>query len=125
MTSTITICDTCKREGWSAETHDKTDGESLAMLVEAAAAANPNVSTRRHSCLMGCARGCNIAIQAPGKLTYVLGRFEADTESAEGIVAYADLHAQNDNGQVPFRTWPQAVKGHFVSRIPLLPSTED
>ena len=124
MTSTITICDTCKREGWSTETHNQTDGESLATLVEAVAAANPNVRTRRHSCLMGCAHGCNIAIQAPGKLTYVLGRFEADTDSAEGLVAYADLHAQSDNGRVPFRSWPQAVKGHFVSRIPLL-SSED
>jgi predicted metal-binding protein len=122
MTTTITICDTCKREGWDADQQSLTDGEMLAAAVEMAAQATPNVKTRRHSCLMGCAQGCNIAIQADGKLTYVLGRFEPTAEAAQGIVEYASKHAQSALGQVPFREWPAAVKGHFVSRIPTLPT---
>lgn len=124
MTTTITICDTCKREGWDAETDPLTDGEKLAALVEAAAGGAGGVKTRRHSCLMGCNHGCNIAIQADGKLTYVLGRFEPSEEAAQGIVDYATAHADSDSGQVPFRQWPQAVKGHFVSRIPVLTEPE-
>lgn len=124
MTTTITICDTCKREGWDAEAQQKTDGELLAEEIEAAAHNASNVHTRRHSCLMGCSHGCNIAIQAEGKLTYVMGRFEPGTDAAEGIVEYASKHAASEMGQVPFREWPQAVKGHFVSRIPTLPSSE-
>lgn len=121
MTTTITICDTCKRDGWDAEVDPQTDGEKLAALIEAAAASVPGVRTRRHSCLMGCQHGCNVAIQAKGKLTYVLGRFEPIEEAAEGIAAYARAHSASDTGQVPFREWPQAVKGHFVSRIPVPP----
>lgn len=124
MTTTITICDTCKREGWNAETQSQTDGELLAEAIEAAAKNATDVVTRRHSCLMGCNQGCNIAIQAEGKLTYVMGRFEPDTDSAQGIVDYAEKHAASEKGQVPFREWPQAVKGHFVSRIPTLPASE-
>lgn len=124
MTTTITICDTCKREGWDAETQSQTDGELLAEAIESAALNATDVQTRRHSCLMGCNQGCNIAIQAEGKLTYVMGRFEPDTVSAQGIVEYAEKHAASEKGQVPFREWPQAVKGHFVSRIPTLPTTE-
>lgn len=124
MTTTITICDTCKREGWNAETQSQTDGELLAEAIEAAAKNATDVLTRRHSCLMGCNQGCNIAIQAEGKLTYVMGRFEPDTDSAQGIVDYAEKHAASEKGQVPFREWPQAVKGHFVSRIPTLPASE-
>jgi predicted metal-binding protein len=70
---------------------------------------------------MGCDHSCNIAIQAAGKLAYTLGRFEPTLEAAEGIVAYAQGHAASDTGQVPYRDWPQAVKGHFITRHPPLP----
>ena len=70
---------------------------------------------------MGCSHGCNVALQAPGKLAYTLGNFETSQEAAEGIVAYAALHAESPSGQVPFRSWPQAIKGHFITRHPPLP----
>ena len=120
MTSTITICDTCKREGWESGDMAETDGERLAALIEAAAEGVSGVRTRRHSCLMGCGKGCNLAIQGAGKITYVLGNFAPDAEAASAVVEYARLHAQSETGQVPFRQWPQGVKGHFVSRLPVL-----
>jgi len=124
MTSWITICDTCKREGWELTGMERTDGESLAGLIEAAAAAHPELRTRRTSCLMGCTHGCNVAVQGKGKLNFTLGRFEAEPEAAAGIVAWAALHAASPSGQVPYREWPQAVKGHFVTRHPPLPEEE-
>ena len=120
MTTWITICDTCKRDDWVADGR-ATDGETLAGLVEDAAKSDPQVRTRRVSCLMGCAHGCNVAIQSDGKLAYTLGRFEATAEAADAIAAYASLHAQSDTGQVPYRDWPAGVKGHFVTRHPPLP----
>jgi predicted metal-binding protein len=125
MTTTITICDTCKRQDWAARGMAHTDGEALATLIEAAAADVDGVKTRRHSCLMGCGKGCNLAIQANGKLTYVMGDFDAREDSAQGIVEYARLHSESDSGQVPFKQWPQAVKGHFVSRLPVLPADDE
>ena len=69
---------------------------------------------------MGCERACNIIVQAAGKIGYSLGKFEPEPEAAAAIVAYAALHAASETGQVPFRTWPVGVKGHFVSRhVPL------
>ncbi len=122
MTTWITICDTCKREGWEAgEKGNATDGEVFAALVEKAAAGQ--VKTRRFSCLMGCARACNITIQAPGKISYSLGGFAPDDEAAEAVVAFARLHEESESGQVPYRNWPEAIKGHFVSRHPPLPES--
>lgn len=121
MTTVITVCDTCKLEDWDATLQSETDGAALANLVELAAAQTDQVSVRRHSCLMGCSHGCNIAVQSPEKLTYVLGRFEPTQEAAQGIVEYASAHAKSEGGQVPFKQWPQAIKGHFVSRVPVLP----
>lgn len=117
MSSWITICDTCKRADWSPGT--PTDGERLAALVEPLA--EGKLPTRRHSCLMGCTHGCNVAVQAAGKICYTLGRFEPTREAAEAIVAWALLHQASATGQVPYRTWPEAVKGHFVTRHPPLP----
>lgn len=123
MTTWITICDTCKREGWETGDMSQTDGERLAALVEGVV--DPSVvQTRRVSCLMGCQHGCNVAIQADGKLAYTLGDFTPDADAAAGIAAYAALHAASDTGQVPYRTWPQAIKGHFVTRHPPLPKPE-
>ena len=124
MTTWITICDTCKRDDWSADTHDRPHGEDLAELIEAAAAGR-DVATRRVSCLMGCKHGCNVAIQAEGKLAYTLGDFTPETESAAAIVDYAEMHGASDTGRVPFREWPVGVKGHFVTRHPPLPAGDD
>ncbi len=121
MTTWITICDTCKRADWDETTQSQTDGEVLAGLIETAAQGVPDLRTRRVSCLMGCKSGCNVAVQGHGKLSYTIGDFEPLTEAAEGIVAYAAKHAASENGQVPYREWPVAIKGHFVTRHPPLP----
>ncbi|WP_439142019.1 DUF1636 family protein [Planktotalea sp.] len=124
MTTWITVCDTCKHDDWNAETQPQTDGELLAEAVEKAANGADGVKTRRVSCLMGCSHSCNIAIQAPGKLAYTLGKFDSSEDAAMGIVEYASKHAASDTGQVPFREWPKAIKGHFITRHPPLPDSE-
>lgn len=118
-TTWITTCDTCQRDGWAED--GERPGARLAGLVEAAAAGRPGVRARRTSCLMGCDHGCNVAVQARGKLCYALGRFEPTAEAAAAVVAWAALHATSATGQVPYRLWPQGVKGHFVARQPPLP----
>ncbi len=123
MTTWITICDTCKRDGWADGDMALTDGEILAALIEDHAAGKC-IKTRRVSCLMGCTHGCNVAIQAPGKLAYTLGHFPADAEHAQAIVSYAQFHAESDTGQVPYRRWPQAIKGHFITRHQPLPEEQ-
>lgn len=121
MTTWITICDTCKREDSEVSGTETTDGERLAALIEARVNGAGAVRTRRQSCLMGCGKGCNVAIQARDKLCYTLGGFQPDPDAAEAIVGYASLHAASDTGQVPYRQWPEGVKGHFVTRHPPLP----
>ena len=102
MSTWITICDTCKRDGWETGDMAVTDGEKLAELIEKHAVGGA-VRTRRVSCLMGCTHGCNVAIQANGKLNYTVGNFTPDVESAQAIIAYAELHNASDKGQVPYR----------------------
>jgi predicted metal-binding protein len=120
MSTTITVCETCKRTNWNAEIDNKTDGEVLADLIESMSDEAPNINIRRHACLMGCDFACNVAIQSENKLNYVLGNFSPNIESAQGIIEYAKLHDASEKGQVPFRDWPQEIKGHFRARLPVL-----
>ncbi|MEL6478703.1 MAG: DUF1636 domain-containing protein [Pseudomonadota bacterium] len=118
-TTTITICDTCRfSEAEKIGPDGLTGGEMLAEQVERLAEARPELEVRRVSCLMGCERHCNMAVSAPGKLTYVLGRFSPEVASAEAIIAYSELHRGSEMGRVPFKQWPDGVKGHFIARIP-------
>ncbi|MEM9061346.1 MAG: DUF1636 domain-containing protein [Pseudomonadota bacterium] len=126
MTTTIFVCDTCSyAPGQKTGPGNETGGQILARLVEGAASGKEAVAVRRQACLMGCERHCNTAISAPGKLTYVLGKFKPSEESAEAIVEYAEKHAESETGRVPFKQWPQGVKGHFVARIPALGEADD
>ena len=118
-TTWITVCITCKRDDWQAGTAE-TSGERLASEIEAHAA-DGRVAVRRHACLMGCSGACNVAVQAQGKMAYTLGGFAPGPEAAAGIVEWAALHAESESGVVAYRSWPPAVKGHFVSRHPPLP----
>lgn len=121
MTTTIIICDTCRFTVEEKTDPDgRTGGEILAAEVERLAKEVDGLQVRRQSCLMGCERHCNTAIGGPGKLTYVLGKFQPEAASAEALVEYAQLHLESETGQVPFKQWPQGVKGHFVARIPAL-----
>ena len=129
-TTWITVCETCKREDWRAG-EPETSGERMAALVEAAEAdsraaagtgsGSGGLRVRRHACLMGCARACNVAVQARGKMAYTLGGFAPEAEAAAAVVAWARLHAASESGVVAYRAWPEPIKGHFVTRHPPLP----
>lgn len=119
----VTVCETCKRPGWDPEANEDTDGARMLAYVNAAAEGVDSVKIRSHSCLMGCDFACNISIQSKGKIAYAVGTFEPDEESAAAVVQFAALHAQSETGQVPYKTWPQPIKGHFRARI--LPDTSE
>ncbi len=119
----IIVCDTCNYSVLEKIHDGKTGGEMLAEEVEALAEAR-GLPVRRVSCTMGCEFHCNVVIAAPGKLTYVLGSFTPDAESADAIVEYAERHRESETGQVPFKQWPQGVKGHFRARIPAVTTGE-
>ena len=120
--TTILVCDTCRYSQASKLLDEQTGGEILAGLVEKAAA--DGISVKRQSCLMNCKGHCNVAIRAKGKVTYVLGRFEPNADSAEAITEFAAEFAALENGRVPLRDWPQGVKGHFLARLPVIEDDE-
>jgi predicted metal-binding protein len=116
--TTITVCTTCRTADKRERVEDRSCGEALLADVVRAARGLAGLRVRGVACLMGCDHGCNVAISDAGKMAYVLGRFQPAGEDAAAIVAYALRHRESASGVVPYREWPQGVKGHFVARVP-------
>ncbi|MGA1799120.1 DUF1636 domain-containing protein [Sphingomonas sp. 4RDLI-65] len=118
----VVACNTCRH---SAEVRNDADGKrGGARLVEAlrtVQAGDPayaEVAVQEMPCLFACQDFCTIHLRAPAKVGYVLGRFEPTEDSARAILDYARLYGESAFGQVPFKQWPQGVKGHFITRTP-------
>lgn len=118
MTAKLYVCDTCAFSAEEKLRDGRSGGEILGNHVARLTAKTPAVEFVPHSCLMGCEHSCNVALQCPGKITYVIGAFRPTVESAEAIVAFAEKYAASETGRVPYREWPQGVKGHFIARVP-------
>ena len=72
----------------------------------------------RQSCLWSCLKHCNVFFQDSERYTYLAGGFTPARETAEAILAWFDLHGASVTGEVPFKAWPQAMRGHFIARFP-------
>jgi predicted metal-binding protein len=119
---TLIVCSTCR---FSVEEKEDADGvrggARLLAAVERLAEGEPRlaqVSVRSMPCFFNCDQHCTVHLRAPGKMGYVLGKFEPTEDAAQTILDYAALYAASAEGIVPYRQWPQGVKGHFIVRTP-------
>jgi predicted metal-binding protein len=117
----LVFCTTCR---YSLEEalgpNGLTGGETLAREAEALLAERRrnDIEVRRQACLWSCKRHCNVWFCDPRRFTFIAGDFSPTREAAEGILDWFDLHGATADGLVPFREWPQAVRGHFIARLP-------
>lgn len=118
----VVACSTCR---FSADARDDAAGERggavLVAALHAVKAGDPvyaGIAVQEMACLFACGDHCTVHIRAPGRIGYVLGRFAPGEDSARAILDYAVQHAASTEGQVPFRNWPEGVKGHFITRTP-------
>ena len=118
----IVACNTCRVSPESREDPEGVRGGArLVAALRDAQRSDPRyagIAVQEMPCLFACADHCTVHIRAPGKVGYILGRFTPDAEAAGAILDYAVQHAASAEGRVPFRDWPQGVKGHFIVRIP-------
>lgn len=118
----VVACNTCRLSADARE--DEQGVRGGAVLVEALRQAKAGddryaaIAVQEMPCLFACTEHCTIHLRAPGKVGYVLGRFTPDEDAARAILDYAVHYADSEHGRVPFKQWPQGVKGHFITRTP-------
>lgn len=118
----IVPCTTCRLSADAREDDAGIRGGALmATALHRVKASDPRyagIAIQPMPCLFSCTEHCSVHLRAPGKVGYLLGRFAPDDDAARAILDYAVAYRDSAHGKVPFRQWPQGVKGHFVARLP-------
>lgn len=109
----IVVCSSCRDETGS-DARPRA-GEKLAENTSRAAAGSA-VRVETVECLGNCRRRLSAAIARDGGWSYVFG--DLTTASGADLVAGAQLFARSEDGLLPWRGRPQALKQGLVARIP-------
>jgi predicted metal-binding protein len=124
VSTTLYVCETCRFNADArtdaGDAGGRHGGELFLEHIERELAARPLPDLRiaPTRCLMACQRHCTVHLRAAGKITYVIGNFAPTAADARTVLDYVALYQRSDSGQVPYREWPEGIKGHFVSRTP-------
>ena len=118
-TTTIFVCITCRRGEEEQGAREARSGFRFHAALADAAADTP-YQIQPVECLLGCTKGCNIALRAEQKWTYHFGDLDPETQ-VDDVLAIAALHAASPVGEVPWGKRPEAIKRKAISRIPPLP----
>ena len=117
----LVLCTTCKYSAESKLGPDgRTGGETLiaAMRTVLAKHERVDVDVIEQVCLWNCTRPCSVVMQDDERFSYITGGNTPDEEQAEAILQWFDAHGATQDGVVPFKQWPQKMRGHFIARIP-------
>ena len=113
---TVYVCVTCRKPG------ESDDGPRAGLLLAEAtaeAAGGTDVTVRHVECLANCRRSLSAAMRKKDSWTYIFGELSAP-EDAEALIEGAKLLAEADDGLLPWRGRPDALKGGLVARVPPL-----
>lgn len=120
----IVICTNCKHaDGRKLDDEGRSAGsylvEEMTSLLQEKG--RDDVSMQTQACLWNCTRPCSVVLRDDERFSYVTGGHPPTRAQAEAILQWFDLHGEIPTGEVPFRQWPDAMRGHFIARMPPLP----
>ncbi|SPH23776.1 hypothetical protein DEA8626_02846 [Defluviimonas aquaemixtae] len=115
MTVTLHVCTTCRMGEPVPDDAARPGARLLQALEEAGAPAGVRIVPVE--CLSACDHGCNIALSAPGRWSYVYGHLDPDSH-VEDILAGAAAYAKAPDGLVPWRERPVIFRKQSLARIP-------
>jgi predicted metal-binding protein len=117
----MVFCTTCRfSEAEQYGPDGRTGGETLVGHMEALLAERQrkDIAIQRQACLWNCKRHCSVILGDNRRFTYFTGDHVPERAQAEAILEWFDMHGATETGEVPFRQWPNRIRGHFIARIP-------
>jgi predicted metal-binding protein len=117
----IVICTTCKHaDGQKIDGQGRSAGAILVASMQnlLAETGRTDVTVETQACLWNCTQPCSVALRDDRRFSYITGRHPPTRAQAEAILGWFDLHGASETGEVPFRLWPDAMRGRFIARIP-------
>jgi predicted metal-binding protein len=115
----LIACETCGAKQRNAAGQSRGEQLFAELQKQQPARAAEHITLSQVRCLWVCKEKCAVHLRSPGRVGYVLA-VEPDEISASALLDYAKLYAQSADGAVPFKQWPDALRGQFVCRVPKL-----
>jgi predicted metal-binding protein len=113
------VCTTCRdAEDGGGDPSVRAGARLYAALL--AEPSDPAITIIPVECLSVCTRTCAVSFTAPGKWTYVYGDVPAAT-GAPVILEGARLYARAEEGLIPWKQRPAALKKGVIARVPPQP----
>ncbi|QIM52305.1 DUF1636 family protein [Hydrogenophaga crocea] len=117
----LVVCTTCRPEGDSREA--PAAGATLFEAVQHAqfdlpAEALRRVRVRGQACMSACGRACTLALQAPGKPSYLFGDLQPDAATARDALRCAAMHAEAADGQLLRNQRPERLRNGILAKLP-------
>lgn len=115
------MCSTCRHSAAEKFGPDgRTGGETLIAHMRDVLAERGcgDVRIETQACLWNCKRHCSVFLRDDQRFSYFTGDHAPERAQAEAIADWFGLHGSTETGEVPFRQWPDRMRGHFIARIP-------
>jgi predicted metal-binding protein len=104
-----------------ADAGGRTGGELFKRALDALLprhACRDRIAVQAMPCLFACSSHCTVFIRSDERLGYILGRFVPSAAQANALLDYVAEYLDSADGVVPYGSWPEGVKGHFLVRVP-------
>lgn len=113
--TTVYVCTVCRAK----DDPEVRPGQALLEAFDARLSPEDRaiVAAEPVECLGVCSRPCTVAMAARGKWTYVLGDFDS-VDHVDDLVESARRYSASENGLVPKKDRPNAMRKGVVSRTP-------
>ena len=118
----LLVCTTCRPADAPREGQAAGQGffEQLEGAIAFAPGSAPGPLLRGVACLGACSHSCTVALQAPGKTSYVFGELAPDDECVQAVLEVARQHAISTDGLLVWGQRPERLRRGIVARLPAM-----
>lgn len=109
---TLFVCSLCQFSAAEATGDGRSGGQYLIDQITpqlTACELGPDLVMQPVRCMAACDRACNVALAAPGKLTFILQGLSPLTAASE-VVNFCQQYIDYADGKVPYRSRADAIK---------------
>ncbi|NJM22305.1 MAG: DUF1636 domain-containing protein [Richelia sp. SL_2_1] len=122
---TILVCSSCASVWQDGKRVGISGGEKLLKEIEEKHQnwmLSKQFTVKSVECMSACSHSCTVAFSAPGKMTYLFGNLNHDSdalsETSAAVLECANLYYQKTDGKMAWSERPQAFKKSVLARIP-------
>ena len=115
----LLVCQSCNSVHSDEVDYEKSEGATLLnqlLTLQQNGAHQYELEIKPVGCLWTCSHPCSIAFSAPNKATYLFTK--VPITEAEALLQFGKLYLNSQNGDIPWKQFPEALQSAKIGKIP-------